>query len=371
MFGSDVLDIGIGMSLLFLMMSLIATAVREAIEGMMKSRSKDLERGLREMLDDGKEGNFDGLVGQIYKHSLINSLYRGTLEKAKKGDLPSYIPSKSFVSALLDIVLRSKPAADGTARADVALPQKDTRASLTIEDLRSCADNLPPQIKNVVVGAIEDAQGDINAVRQNLEGWFDATMDRVSGWYRRRTQWILFLIGIIAAGVLNVDSITIAQRLTNDKTLRDAIVATAQRQGTVPAADTTKSYDEVSAQLGKIGLPIGWTKQDGTIYPEAQMCPNGKSPDGKNCEYTSGALLKVVVGWLVTAFAIMLGAPFWFDVLNRFMVVRSTVKPSEKSKDEASKDGAASAPPPITLLMQPAAGAPAAQPPNGGVVKAQ
>jgi len=192
MFGSDVLDIGIGMSLLFLMMSLIATAVREAIEGVMKSRSKDLEKGLREMLDDGKEGNFDGLVGQIYKHALINSLYRGTLEKAKKGDLPSYIPSQSFVSALLDIVLRSKPAADGTARADVALPQKDTRTSLTIEDLRSCADNLPPQIKNIVVGAIEDAQGDINAVRNNLEGWFDATMDRVSGWYRRRTQWILF-----------------------------------------------------------------------------------------------------------------------------------------------------------------------------------
>jgi len=192
MFGSDVLDIGIGMSLLFLMMSLIATAVREAIEGVMKSRSKDLEKGLREMLDDGKEGNFDGLVGQIYKHALINSLYRGTLEKAKKGDLPSYIPSKSFVSALLDIVLRSKPAADGTTRADVALPQKDTRTSLTIEDLRSCADNLPPQIKNIVVGAIEDAQGDINAVRNNLEGWFDATMDRVSGWYRRRTQWILF-----------------------------------------------------------------------------------------------------------------------------------------------------------------------------------
>ncbi len=104
MFGSDVLDIGIGMSLLFLMMSLIATAVREAIEGVMKSRSKDLEKGLREMLDDGKEGNFDGLVGQIYKHALINSLYRGTLEKAKKGDLPSYIPSQSFVSALLDIV---------------------------------------------------------------------------------------------------------------------------------------------------------------------------------------------------------------------------------------------------------------------------
>jgi hypothetical protein len=31
--------------------------------------------------------------------------------------------------------------------------------------------------------------------------------------------------------------------------------------------------------------------------------------------------------------AITLGAPFWFDLLNRFMVARSTVKPDEKEKE--------------------------------------
>lgn len=361
MFGSDVLDVGIGMSLLFLMMSLIATAVREAIEGIMKSRSKDLERGLREMLNDTNEENFKGLVGQIYQHPLINSLYRGTLDKAKN-DLPSYIPSKTFVAALLDIILKSGPAAGGAAEAGVALKEKDVRTSLTIDGLKSCAANLPPQIKRIVLGAIDDAQDDINAVRKNLEGWFDATMDRVSGWYRRRTQLILFLIGIAAAVFLNVDSITIAQRLTNDKTLREGIVATAQRQGTVPAADTTKSYDELSTELGKIGFPIGWTtdKVDGRIYPEAQMCHGGK------CDFAFGTLLKVIIGWFVTAFAIMLGAPFWFDVLNRFMVVRSTVKPSEKSQAEGSKDAA---PTPLAILMQPASGAPAVQPPGGAPAK--
>jgi large-conductance mechanosensitive channel len=358
MFGSDVLDVGIGMSLLFLMMSLIATAVREAIEGIMKSRSKDLERGLREMLNDTGKASYGGLVGQIYKHPLINSLYRGTLDKAKKNDLPSYIPSKTFVAALLDIVLKSGPAAGGVAKPGAALAEKNDRTSLTIDGLKSCAANLPPQIKRIVLGAIDDAQGDINAVRKNLEGWFDATMDRVSGWYRRRTQLILFLIGIAAAVFLNVDSITIAQRLTNDKTLREGIVATAQRQGTAPAANTTKSYDELSAELGKIGFPIGWTtnKVDGWIYPEAQMCPGG------TCDFAWGTLLKVIVGWFVTAFAIMLGAPFWFDVLNRFMVVRSTVKPSEKSQAEGSKDAA---PTPLAILMQPAGGAPAVQPPGG------
>src|SRR5665213_961325 len=358
MFGSDVLDVGIGMSLLFLMMSLIATAVREAVEGLMKSRSTDLEKGLREMLGDTTKGNYKGLVGQIYQHPLVNSLYRGKLDDAGKGDLPSYIPSKTFVAAFLDIVLRSEPAKTGTAQASVQLTQND-RKSLTMENLKSCAGNLPPQIKNIVIGAIDDAQDDISAARKNLEGWFDATMDRVSGWYRRRTQLILFLIGIAGAVFLNVDSITIAQRLTNDKTLRDGIVATAQHQVTVPADNAGKSYDELSTQLGKIGFPIGWTKIDGWIYPEAQMCP-----DRKTCEYTGGTLFKIVIGWLVTAFAVMLGAPFWFDVLNRFMVVRSTVKPSEKSQNEGSKDAAPSAP-----TMQPAAAAPAPKAPGGQPIK--
>jgi hypothetical protein len=365
MFGSDVLDVGIGMSLLFLMMSLIATAVREAIEGVMKSRSKDLEKGLREMLNDTTAGNYAGLVGQVYKHGLINSLYRGNLADAKKADdLPSYIPSKTFVSALLDIVLRTNPAAAVAAppAPGVALPDTGVRTGLTIDNLKACAGNLPPQIKQIVLGAIDDAQNDIDAVRKNLEDWFNASMDRVSGWYRRRTQLILFLIGIVAAGVLNVDSITIAQRLTNDKALRDGIVATAQHQGTVPAADSAKSYEQLSTELKGIGFPIGWAKpgDDTSIYPAPQMCESSTK-----CTFTAGALFTAIVGWFVTAFAIMLGAPFWFDVLNRFMVIRSTIKPNEKSQDEASKDGGSPPPPPPFTLVMPAAAVPAAPAPAG------
>jgi hypothetical protein len=361
MFGSDVLDVGIAMSLLFLMMSLIATAVREAIEGYMKSRSTDLEKGLREMLDDREKGNFSGMVGQLYNHPLISSLYQGTLEDAKKKGLPSYIPSKTFVSALLDIVLSSTPPAKAApgdpaapkvdadhSQGKVALPQA-ARDNLTIEALKSNADNLPPRLRSIMLSAIDDAQNDINNVRKNLEGWFDSTMDRVSGWYRRRTQTVLFGIGIAAAVVLNVDSITIASRLTNDKTLRAAIVETARphstpgAQGTVLGPTTTKSYEQISTELASIGYPIGWKES----LPEPQMCT-------PKCTFSATALFKAIVGWFVTAFAIMLGAPFWFDVLNRFMVVRSTVKPSEKSPNEASKDS--SAPTPSLKLIMASAG---------------
>ena len=51
-----------------------------------------------------------------------------------------------------------------------------------------------------------------------------------------------------------------------------------------------------------------------------------------------GIWLERVLGWLLTGCAVSLGAPFWFDLLNKFVVVRSTVKPFEKSADEKSKD---------------------------------
>jgi hypothetical protein len=349
MFGSDILDVGIGMSLLFLMMSLIATALREAIEGWMKSRSTDLEKGLREMLDESGKTGFDvnSMIGKLYNHPLISSLYKGKVDSVKGGDLPSYIPSKTFVSAILDIVLNPTVVASAAAPAAGAAAPATERKKLTMEELvRSSTANLPPRVASILNTAIDNAQGDMNTVKKNLEDWFDGTMDRVSGWYRRRTQLILFLIGIAAAIALNVDSLTIASRLTTDKALRAAIVETARTtaQGTAPAPTTNKPYDQIAGELASIGYPIGW--RDGV--PEPQMC----KPNGGACQATLGAWIKVFIGWLVTALAIMLGAPFWFDVLNKFVVVRSTVKPSEKSSDEASKDSSA-ATPAVRLIMSP------------------
>jgi len=348
------------MSLLFLMMSMIATAIREAIEGLLKHRSKDLEQGLREMLSDTKAGDYSGLVGQLYRHPLINSLYRGTLDKAKKGDLPSYIPSKGFVTALLDILLNAKPATaptPGMGAAGAAPPKTDAMPvelkdnPLTLESLKACVNDLPDQVRKPILLAIDDARGDINAVKANLAAWFDATMDRVSGWYRRRTQLILFLIGLCAALFLNVDSLTVAQHLLSDKALRQGIVDAAQQ---VKGTSVKQSAQELTKAFDDIVFPVGWTQKDNIIYPAAQMCKDKEQATGsmneKTCGYSPGNVFQTAIGWLVTAFAIMLGAPFWFDVLNRFMVVRSTIKPNEKSQVGASKDAA---PAPIALLMQP------------------
>jgi hypothetical protein len=51
--------------------------------------------------------------------------------------------------------------------------------------------------------------------------------------------------------------------------------------------------------------------------------------------------LERLLGWLLTVLALSMGAPFWFDLLNKFMNVRYTGKsPDETSKKPEKQDGA-------------------------------
>src|SRR3954470_21742986 len=129
MFGSDMLEVGVGLGLLFLLISLICTAVREAIEGILKSRAKDLEQGIRGLLKD-EEGA--GLTKDLFDHPLLYGLFNGSynpkdlsrnpIRSKRMGliagrKLPSYIPASLFAEALLDRVVRGPVSFDNKAGA--------------------------------------------------------------------------------------------------------------------------------------------------------------------------------------------------------------------------------------------------------------
>src|SRR3954463_7293047 len=110
MFGSNILEIAIGLIMMFILVSTICTAIREGIEAWLKTRAAYLEQGIRQLLND-KNGT--GLARNLYEHPLINGLYNdGYTPGADKGtpslfaagrNLPSYITSKNFALALIDI----------------------------------------------------------------------------------------------------------------------------------------------------------------------------------------------------------------------------------------------------------------------------
>jgi hypothetical protein len=323
MFNSTTLEVAIGMAFIYLLLSLFCTAFNEAIAAILGSRAKNLEKGIQSLFTDGlkSQAGDDGkgglapaisLAEAIYDHGLVQSLYKSTAAEKTTGllsrlgtNLPSYIPSRTFSSALLDVLFPQTTATVG---------ENQNNLAGMLSELEKLPDS---KGKQAICTLVKQAGGDMAATRQAFEKWFDDGMERAAGWYKRKTQYVLFVIGLILAVGLNVDSIAIGRTLWISPALRSYTVAAAEQYATNPNK-LTPTADDLS-KLESLSLPIGW---------------NGVS--SLKASRSSAAI--VLSGWFLTAIAMTLGAPFWFDLLNQIMVIRSTVKPEEKSDTEASKD---------------------------------
>lgn len=393
MFGSEILDVAAGLAFLFAALSLFATGAREVIEGWLQTRAIHLERGIRALLADPKG---TGATTAFYNHPVIASLYTGQYAAAGQQDaapslltgrcfdgkdstqrlkfgssLPAYIPARNFATALLDIAGRPSVA------------EGEPERPLTVAAIREGFEDriTEPGLRRAVSLALDTAGDDIERARTNLEKWFDSAMDRVSGRYRKETQWILFAIGLFTAVALNVDAIKVTQALYTNEGLRTAVLAEAEAVsaaeqakpgtgeatlGCKPAKDLAEPASCTQQRLTKLGLPIGWDMEGVSL----SLCVPLVSDNCHILIDPRGMSWSSLPGWLLTALAISLGAPFWFDLLNKIMVIRSTVKPHEKSPEEASEDRQSAAPPAPAIVVRetaPAAG-PAGEPPTPSAV---
>ena len=360
MFGSEILDVAIGLILLFLLLSLVCSSIKEAFETVFKYRARDLERGIREIFGDTDR---TGLVAQFYKHPLVNALFRGPYNGNSIGNLPSYIPARTFALTVMDLFRTSSGRPGGGAASATAGEESMgtiVPPSNPVADIRAAVSSLPEgsNIRGALLPLIDAAGNDAVRVRRNIEDWYNGSMDRVSGWYKRRTQIIIACVGFGIAGAMNVDTVVIARYLNTNQTARSVMVAQveARRRALAQGADAAKPggspTDQPSAADGgsipepyssEVTDPLGWLERQGGIplgwrfKPEPGQSPKDFGRDWRRAPNTGLGWLLKIAGILFTGFAVSLGAPFWFDVLNKVMVIRSTVKPDEKSPDEASK----------------------------------
>ena len=109
-----------------------------------------------------------------------------------------------------------------------------------------------------VVALIDLAGSDVAKLREGIETRFNNTMDRVTGWYTRRTQAILLVLAAVLTVGMNVDSITIADRLFRDSALRANVVGQAEsvaKQKELP----NPGVQQAEKNFEGAGLPIGWS----------------------------------------------------------------------------------------------------------------
>jgi hypothetical protein len=172
---------------------------------------------------------------------------------------------------------------------------------------------------------LDPAIKDMEDARDALARWFDHGMDRASGWYKRRAHAIILGVALVSAVGCDVDAIRVGRALAQDTTLREAIVAVGQStaKSPPPANDQTPltRAAEINEELASLELPIGrwWTHGE---------------------KLRASSVLSSLVGWLITALAASLGAPFWFDILGKLVNLRSAGLPPKKTAPAQGDDGA-------------------------------
>lgn len=322
MFGSTILEIGISFAFLFMMLSLIASSIQEGIEAWLKVRASNLEKGIKELLQD------PNLAAAVYQHPLIVGLYQGPFHSGRKNltsVLPTYIPSSHFASALLDLVVRG-PVDQTQPKPSGEEAKIEALSPLKLDDIRTRINEntlITPTLRRILLLAIDHAEGDAAKAQQYLEQWFDKGMERVSGWYRRHTRTMLMSIGLIIAVAFNVNVFRIANELYHNENLRTALVAqaeAAQAAGEVPTgANAQETLKKSSDSLAAAQFPIGWA--EGSLAAPLEKIKQTPFPE----------VLLTIMGWLFTAFGISFGATFWFDALGKLISLRATVKPLEQA----------------------------------------
>lgn len=211
-----------------------------------------------------------------------------------------------------------------------ALKDKD---SATYQKIQELINILPSSVtKNLTVWAkrsqtkTQPSEEGINILKEEIENVFNNSMERASGVYKRNAKGVTILIGFFIAVAANVDTFAIVNRLSKDSQLRDTMISRINQfmiqNGKKSDTDLDNLRSQANELLKDTSLPIGWTnanleQQIGWTTHQHRVFPRTK-------------LVRAIPGWIISGFAIAMGAPFWFDLLGKIMNVRNTGKPPNK-----------------------------------------
>ncbi|HTE26961.1 hypothetical protein [Flavitalea sp.] len=486
MFNNVALDVFIGLVFVFLLYSLLATIIQEMIATRLALRAKVLEKAIIRMLEDIQTDNRrpfgDRIDGSLHLLGLKNLLKKGKIApwfyahplikyfgEDNYYSKPAYLDASNFSKVIIDLLK------------DFNLPESQTVQSIHNSIMNGIIHKLPINISNVKSDKLnpaikvlrdqnaslpgpnvlatetvllnantalfirslwQDSGADLNVFRSKLENWFNDTMDRATGWYKKYTRMVLLIIGVIVAYVFNVDSIAIHRILSTNKVAREQLVqmAIANKDNLNPdkfkssndsilnvtykmvAKDASDANDilglgtswkdsckickiklgcqekktaakikldsliKVKTHLGALlleadiiikekqfidsllmanhfadtSLPVKLRLNMLTIksrvndslmklYPTQGLseidplntlltrCP--LIQDSKVFQYSPNQKggMETLLGWLITALAITLGAPFWFDLLSKVIKLRGTGPVATPGDDNTQK----------------------------------
>lgn len=331
MLGLPMLDVIIGLVFVYLLMALICATAMEMVVGLLDSRSGNLLLGIQNLLGEHPDhrwirkfkqtvqwankilperfdvpvkGNVHPVADEFFDHPLIKSLREDHTS-------PSYIPPATFAAVIVDMYAP----ADGNGAKDLTAFTQGVNNKLENN----------PDLRKILL-LLAGQGGEVNDLKKRLEDWFNDGMARASARYKYKTQIPLLCIATLFCFVINADTFRIASDLYQNPAKREAVVGKIEislpqleqslaKQQDAQVKELAQKLQADVAQLQQAGLSLGWKSFDDFQH----NAPNG------------------ILGIMLTALAATLGAPFWFDILKRFMSIRAVGKSLDEQVSAAAK----------------------------------
>ncbi len=306
MFDNIALNVAIGLVMVYLLYSLLITLLGESTAAMLGLRARILRIAIERMLNDGNYAKpvysrwllvrffqwlwrgitgfyfrftlrqhksfYQSFAGRFYQYPSIK--YLAKFEAEQKGFMgntkPSYITPENFAKTLVNML--AAKGSGKTLEEQVGFSIRNNTLHIETQTLLQLTDML------------SIAGSDLNTFRDNLMKWFNETMDRTSGWYKRKLQQVLFILGFLVALSFNIDTISISRFLLKDKDARSKMVdmALAMSKDTArykavmdKKADSLNrnaildsGYHRITLDLQEANLVLGLGWQFNQLYKE-------------------------------------------------------------------------------------------------------
>lgn len=342
---SSYLETAIAVILVIVIFSVVAYAIQELIAANLQYRGKMLKSSIQSLLDGQNAAT--KIADAIYDHPQIKKL------KEKTDKLPSYVPAANFALAIIDEVAKAAPQVAGNTFFQ--------HFQSGINAFAVAGGDLNTLLNNYL-----DTSADLKELQTNIEKWYNEYMDRVTGWYKKSTTVTLRIIAVVIAIAFNVDLIKVTKAINSNDTLRASLVSTADKLADQPeyikklyeenintkisGVDETYKDELIKAAGTKDTLviknKIALEKEDVLknytknrivdIDSLLSKIDNNELPIGWNekvLEATKQDIPMTILGWVLAALAISMGAPFWFELLIKLVNVRKAgIKPKAKNK---------------------------------------
>ncbi|MFY9718073.1 MAG: hypothetical protein WAK16_00385 [Candidatus Cybelea sp.] len=346
----QILDIAIVLCAIYAGTSCLCSWVVERIAALLALRGWSLFRGISNLV-----GSYE-LATTIFNHPLVlaNSAKPDRTVDAAAGSSiarfasvalsrpPSYLEARNFSSALWQALGGEQlSGASGTSESQAIADASAGAPASFINALKTAVTGMNDnqKLQQQLSSLLAQAGDDYPKLLAATDAWFNAEMDRVSGWYRRQAQLIVVIVALFVVTFSGLDTLEMVRTLSIlSPTQLSSIADTEQTRVCVsPSPEGISCPTPPPLPAGRtapMGVTNGPTSQepfDVTQFAHIHLSIENWSWKSKT---SSGLIYYRAPGLVLTWIALTLGGPFWFDLLCSLANARAAGKKPDDNEPQ-------------------------------------